>query len=203
MMVGVADPIHGRIAQVHVVRLHVNFRSQRFFAVLELAVPHPLKQIEVFFDRSISIRAVFAGDIPTAPVLANFFKGLVTNVSVTVRDQLHRPLVKLIEVVGRKMLAVPLKAQPLYIVTDRVNVFGVFFFRVRVVETKIALAIELFGDAKAQTDGFRMPQVQITVGLGRKTSMHTTVVQSGRDIISNDLTNEIEFLFWFIHDVSL
>ena len=42
----VADAVHDRVTQPHVLRLHVDLGAQTAGAVGELAVAHPLEQVE-------------------------------------------------------------------------------------------------------------------------------------------------------------
>ena len=54
---------------------------------------------------------------------------------------------------------VPFKAEPMYVFFNRVHVFGVFFFRIGVVEAQIAAAAEFICHAEIQADGFDVSKV--------------------------------------------
>ncbi len=78
-------------------------------------------------------------------MLANLLGGEVIDVGFAVLNQLNRPLVELIEIVGGVVEAIPLKAQPADIFRDGVDVLLLFFLGVGVVEAEVGLAAELIG----------------------------------------------------------
>ena len=95
--------------------------------------------------------------------------GQVADISLARLYQLDGPVVQLRKIVGCVTLAPrPFEAEPLDIALDCVDVFLIFFRRVGVVETKIALAAKRFRQTEVQADRFGMTDVQITVGLRRK-----------------------------------
>ena len=63
----------------------------------------------------------------------------------------------------------PIKAQPCHGIQNRVDVFGVFFFRIGVVKAHVADPTIITRQAKVQANAFGMTDVQIAIGLGRKT----------------------------------
>ena len=69
-------------------------------AVGELAGFHALKEVEIFFDGPVAIRAVLAGLGEGAAMLADLVGGEVVDVGFAVLDELEGPLVELGEVVG-------------------------------------------------------------------------------------------------------
>ena len=70
---GAADAVDDGIAHIDVARSHVDFQAQGFAAVGELAVFHARKQVEVFFDTAVAVRAVFACFGQRTAVFAHFF----------------------------------------------------------------------------------------------------------------------------------
>ena len=110
-------------------------------------------------------------------------------------DQLHRPIVELVKVVGCKMFGIPFKAEPANIFFDRFNKFGVFLLRVGVVEAKIALAAKLFGDAEVQANGFRVADMEVAIGLRRKPGLNLSIIFTASDIVSDDLADEVKLFF--------
>ena len=58
---GVQNAVERRIPQVDVAGRHVDLGAQHARAVRELARAHPVKEVEVFLDRALAIRAVLAG----------------------------------------------------------------------------------------------------------------------------------------------
>ena len=64
-----------------------------------------------------------------------------------------------------------MKAQPLNVFFDGVDVFVVFFFRVGIVKTQVAQAVVNIRQTEVQADGFCVADVQVTVWLGRETGL--------------------------------
>jgi hypothetical protein len=65
------------------------------------------------------------------------------------------------------------------------------FLRVGIVESEITLPAVLFGDSKVQADRLRMPDMQITVRLGGKSSMHTPAPFSGHPVFFHNMAYKI------------
>ena len=169
VMMGVTDAVQDRVAQVHVRRSHVDLRPQRTGAVGEFAGLHACEQIQVLGDRTLAERAVLARFGQAAAILARLLGRQVADVGLARLDQVNGPCMQLVEIVGGIALFTgPLKAQPLHVALDRVDVFLVFLGRVGVVETQVAYAAEFLGQAEVQADRLGMANVQVAVGLGRK-----------------------------------
>src|SRR6185295_7648241 len=81
MMLHVEDSIHDRIAQTKVWSAHIDLCTQRSHAIRELPFFHSLEKIEILFDRTIAVRAVFAGLGQGATILANFVSAEITDKS--------------------------------------------------------------------------------------------------------------------------
>jgi hypothetical protein len=66
VVMGVADAVHDRVAQVHVRRGHVDLGPQYTGAVRELAVAHAGEPVQVLFYQTVAERAVLArlGQVP-------------------------------------------------------------------------------------------------------------------------------------------
>ena len=166
---GVADAVEDRVAQVDVRRGHVDLGAQRTGAVRELAGLHAGEQVEVLFHGAVAERAVLARLGQAAAVFAHLVGIQIADEGLAGLDQLDGPVMQLVEVIGGvAFLAGPLEAQPLDIGLDRVDVFLVFLGRVGVVETQVALAAELLGQAEIQADALGVTDVQVTVGLRRE-----------------------------------
>ena len=168
VMLGMEDAVHHRIAHVQVRRSHVDFGAQSSRAIWKLAGPHALEQVQVLLDRTVAIRAVLAGLSQAAAILAHFLGRQIVHISVTGSNQLHGPLIELIEVVGCIVKPVPLEAEPAHIFHDRVDVLGLFLLRIGVVEAQIRLAAELVGQSEVEADCLGVPDVQVAVRLRRK-----------------------------------
>ncbi|MNN25163.1 hypothetical protein D3C81_1386210 [compost metagenome] len=70
----------------------------------------------------------------------------------------------------------PLEAQPLHIALDGVDVLLVLFGRVGVIETQVTGSAEFLGQAEVHADRLGMADVQVTVGLRRKTGDDAAVL---------------------------
>ncbi len=144
------DAIHHRIAHVQVRRRHVDLGAQRARAVGKFARAHALEQVEVLFDRAIAIRAVFARLGQRAAILAHLFGAQIVDIRFARLDQLHRPGIELVEVVGGVEHPIaPVDAQPAHVVDDRVDVLLLFLLGIGVVEAQIGLAAELRRQARS------------------------------------------------------
>src|SRR5690606_11162367 len=49
VMMGEFDPVHDRVAQMHIRACHIDLGPEHLFALTEFTPPHPLEKIEVFF----------------------------------------------------------------------------------------------------------------------------------------------------------
>ena len=192
MVRGVQDAVHHRVAHVQVGRGHVDLRPQGARAVGKLAGPHPLEQVEVLLDRAVAVGAVLARLGQRAAMFADFVGRQVADVRLAGLDQLHGPLVNLLEIVGGVVEPVlPIEAQPADVLHDRVDVLDVFFAGVGVVEPQVAQAAELLGDAEVQADRLGVADVQIAVGLGRETGIHPPAVFAGAIVLLDDRADEV------------
>ena len=90
-MLGVHDPVQDRVAQVDVRGGHVDPGAQDTRAVGELAVAHPLEQVEVLVGRSIAPRAVPTRLGERAAVLADLVGRQVVDVRVARSGSDRRP----------------------------------------------------------------------------------------------------------------
>ena len=87
-------------------------------------------------------------------------------------------------------ITAPVEAQPLDVVFDRLNEFDVFFCRVSIVKTQIALTLVVLRNAEIQADRLRMADMQIAIRLRRETGVNG-IVFPGRQIFINNLTDKI------------
>lgn len=79
---------------------------------------------------------------------------------------------------------------------DGFYIFHILFRRVSVVETKVAHTAVCGSDAEVETNGFSVPDVQVTVWFRREACLYFSPVLSSFQIIFYCLFNEIEaFLF--------
>ena len=111
---------------------------------------HALEQVQVLLDGAVAVRALLARFGQRAAILADLLGGQVADVGLAGFDQLHRPLVELVEIVGGVEEAVfPVEAQPAHVFHDGIDVLGLFLARIGVVEAQIALAAEFGAPARS------------------------------------------------------
>src|SRR5262249_13908354 len=87
---------------------------------------------------------------------------------------------------------IPIETQPLYVSNNGFFVFDGFLARIGIVEAEIAESVVFHGHSEIQTDRLRMTDVQVTVRLGRKSSVDATIVLIGFDILRNTSPDEIQ-----------
>ena len=88
---------------------------------------------------------------------------------------------------------------------DGVNILHILLLRVGVIETQIAGSTEFLGCAEVHDERLRVTDMEIAVGLGRKTCVQTSAVLAGCEVILNILFNEVEAAlihesFFFLND---
>ena len=88
------------------------------------------------------------------------------------------------------MLA-PVVSQPADIALDGFDEQHVLGFGIRVVETEVAHAPELLGDAEVQVDGLGVADVEEAVGLGREAGGDGAVVDAVFDVLGDDVADEV------------
>ena len=180
MMLGVQDAIHDGIAQVQVRRPHVDLGAQRSCSIRKLTRLHASEQIQILFHGSVAIRALLPRLGQRAALLANLIWRQIVYVRFSSLDQLNCPFIKLSEIIGCiEQPVAPIAAQPACVFDNGIDVLGLFFGWVRVVEPQVALAAELLRQPEIQSDRFGMPDVQIAVRLGRKARMNAALVFIG------------------------
>src|SRR5581483_10593567 len=127
----------------------------------------------------------------SAAILANFFLAEIVDVSLAGLDELHSPFVELVEIIGSVVEAVPLEAEPTDVFHDGVNVLRLFFFRIGVVKAQIGVAVKFIRETEVEADRFGVADVQIAVGLGRKTGLHAAGVLVRLQIFNDSVANKI------------
>jgi hypothetical protein len=187
------DPIHNRVPHVQIGMRHIDLGPQRVRAIGELALAHPLEQLQILLDSAIAIRAFPAGLGQRAAILAHLVAGQVADVRFTLADQLDRPFIHLPEVIGAvKEPVVPVAADPPDVLDDGIDVLLLFLLRVGVVEAQVELAAELLGDAVVQADALGVANVQIAVRLRREPRRHPSAPFARPDIVRHDLPDEVQ-----------
>jgi len=128
-----------------------------------------LEEVEVFFDGAAAVGAVGAGLGEGASVLSGLFGGQVADVGLAGLYELDGVFVHVLEVVGGIIQAVgPIEAEPADVLFDCLDVFGLFFYGVGVIEAEVAQAGELVCDAEIEADALCVSDVEVAVWLGWK-----------------------------------
>ncbi|MBA7685380.1 hypothetical protein ES703_93803 [subsurface metagenome] len=79
-----SNAIEDRIPHIQIWRGHINFCSKHVRAILEFSCPHPLEQVQVFLDRTSSIRTVLARLSQGAAVPSDFLCAQAANVRLPI-----------------------------------------------------------------------------------------------------------------------
>ena len=162
-------------------------------AVRELAVLHPLKQVQRLLDGAVTPGGAGGGS-HIAPVLPELLGGELTNIGQALLDQAHSQLVSLFKVIGAiEEPVAPVEAQPVDILLDGVHVLGVLLGRVGVIHAQVADAAKLLGRAEVDDKRLAVADVEIAVGLGRETGvdLHPGKAAAGGDVLRDKFMDEI------------
>jgi hypothetical protein len=187
----VHDPVEDRVAHVDVRARHVDASAEDTGAVRELAGTHPGKEVEALLHLAVAPRALATGLRQRAAVLADLVGREVVHVGGPGADEVERPLVELLEVVGRVVeVLAPVEPEPANVRLDGVDVLLLLLDRVRVVEPQVAAAARLGRDPEVQADRLRMADVQVAVGLGRE-ARHRHRVPPGRQVVADGVADEV------------
>lgn len=81
-------------------------------------------------------------------------------------------IVKGLEVVRSMVEPVPVKPEPFDVSLYGLDVLSIFLGRIGVVVSQVTGSVVFLGDAEVEAYGLRVPDVEITVGLGRETRRH-------------------------------
>ncbi len=169
VVMGMANAVQDRIAQVHVGRRHVDLGAQHACAVGELAGFHACEQVEALIGGTLAERAVLARLGEVAAVFARLLGGQIADIRLAGLDQLDGPVVQLVKVLrGIALFTGPLETQPLDVGLDRIDVLLVFLGRVGVVEAQVAGATEFLSQAEVHADRLGVADVQVAIGLRRE-----------------------------------
>ena len=189
---GVLDAVNRRVAHIHVGAGEVDFGAERLFAVGKFPGFHPAEKIQIFFDAPVPVRRGLGrlARIVSAVVL-HFFRREVIDVGFAQHDELFGEFVKLAVVVARIMDGLfPVETEPMHVVVNRIDLFRIFFGRVRIVKAEIGLAAEFFGGAEIQADAFGVSDMDVTVRFGRESGEYVVSLAS-LQIADDDVLDKI------------
>ena len=192
VVVGPLDAVQQGVPHVHVGVGHVNLGAQHAVSVRMHAIAHFLEELEVLFDRAITVGAVGAGMCRGALLGGHVLSTLVVNVCLALADQVHRKIVELFEVIAGVMFStIPLVSEPGNIPPDGIDILLVFLFGVGVVKSEVDEAIVLLCQPETEADGLGVPDVQVPVRFRRETGVDA-VVLTGSEVVDNDLLDEVK-----------
>ncbi len=185
------DAVHDRVAQVHIGRSHVDLCPQNAGTVRKFAGPHTPEEVKVFLGRPVAERALRARLGQGSAVFADLLRGEVVHIGLAFLDQLFRPCIQLPEIV-RCVIQVPapIETEPTDTVLDGVDILHVFFGRICVVEAEMAASAVISRQPEIETDGLGVTDVEVAVGLGRKSGDDVPVL-AGPQILVNDGADEV------------
>ncbi len=94
----------------------------------------------------------------------------------------------------------PVPAEPANVFDDGIDVFLLFLFRIRIVETQMTRSAEFRCYAEVQADALGVSDVQIPVRLRGESSHHPPVPFISFYVFGNNCTNKIKSgIFFFTH----
>ena len=163
------NSVHHRVPHVHIRRIHIYFGTKRHASLFHFSVFHFFKKCQRLFHRSISIRRLYSWLGRIGSLLGNHFGRLLIYIGFTRFNHLHCPLIQLLKIIRSIHLFIPLEPEPRDIFLYRVHILLFLFFRIGIIKTEIHRGVILFSQTKINTDGFGMPNVQISVRFWRKT----------------------------------
>ena len=191
----VANAVQHRVAHEHVLMGHVYSGPQHPLTVGELAGPHATEQVQVLINRPVPPGAVGARFGEAASGGRDGRRVLVVHIGQPGPDQVFRPVVERLEVIGGvKGAPIGLVTQPSQVVLNGGDEIGSLGLGVGVVQAEVASAVELAGQVEVQTDGLGVADVEIAVGFGGEPGLHPTGESSLGDIPVDQGANEVAAL---------
>ena len=195
LMTDVANAVQRRITKIDIWRTHVDLRSENMFTVSKLTLAHTAKQVEVFLDATVPMRAVLARFFQRTAKLTNFFRTQAVNIGTTTFDERLCGVIQLFEIVGcMRQTILPVESEPAHIFLYGTGIHFVFLDWIRVIEAEEGPAFIFVGNPEIKANRFRMTDVQVAVRLRRKSCDDGTVVFAARNVFGNNLANEIDRL---------
>ena len=191
VMSGSLDAIHHRISHDDVRRLHVDPCPQRFLPIRKFSGFHAHEQVEVLFNRAITMWTVAAHLSESAAVFLHLITGEITHVGISLLDQLSRPVIQLTEVITGEAKFIPFEPEPADVLLDRIDVALLLSGWVGVIETEIASALILLSESEVQTDRLGVTDMKKTIRLWRKTQLDLAVIDTRLEIQIDHFFDEI------------
>ena len=190
MMGNVGKSVNYGITHIEVGRGHINFRPEHLFAVAEFAVGHTLKEVEIFLNTPVSVRAFLARLGESSSVLPDLVCAEIVNISLAVLDELDCTVVDEIKIVRSEKHVFPPETEPLDILLDCVDIFDVLTGRIGIVKTKIAYAVVLLRRAEIYAQSLGVTDMEIAVRLRRKSRLNAAF-NAGSEILVDKIMYKI------------
>ena len=202
VMMSANDAVDCRVTHVHVWRSHVDFRTESFAAVSELAVFHALEQIQVLFNRTIAVWGFLTRLGQSTSVSSHFISSQIINICFSFFDQMQSILIAFIKVVGTvEDTAGWFCTQPDQVFFNGFYIFVVLTNRVGIVKTQIEQTAVFLSGAGVDPDCFRTANVQVAVWFWREAGMDL-LDMTFLQIFVNDVVNKIGIGFFHCHCLS-
>ena len=189
-MGNIQHAINQWVAEQHVGVSHVDLGTQNHCSWLALAAIHELEQFEILLNRTVTERTIGTWTCGGSLLLSNYLGTLLVDISTALLDKPNGKVPKLLEIVAGIVDVSPLKAKPLNIVLDALDIFCIFLNRVCVVETKVTSTAIFLGQTKVDSYSLGMSDMQIAIWLWWETGLHSASVLTLSQIIDYFLLNE-------------
>ena len=190
------DTIDHRVAHHKVRRCHVDFCPQDACPVGELTRAHTREEIEIFLHGTIAVRAFHTCLGQRSAMGTDLICREVVHIGKPLLYQCYCIFIHLLEVIRCVETAVvPREAEPADILLNGVHVLDIFLRRICIVKAQIAEAMVVLGNAEVETDGLRVPDVQVAVRLGREARVNPLRVPSRTQILVDDISDKIRCLY--------
>ena len=142
MVCHMCHTVNDRITHIDIRRCHINLCTQYLFSVCIFAILHCFKQLQIFFDATVTVRAFFSRFCQCPSVLANLLRCQVTDIGFAFFDQLHCCFIHLVKVIRcEKQSVFPVSTQPFDIRLDGLYKLNSLLGRVGVIKTHVKLAV--------------------------------------------------------------
>ena len=194
VMLRMRDPVKHRVSQIHIRRSHIDLCPKHHLSIRIFPVFHLFKKPQIFLGASVPERTFFPRLRQSAAVFPHLVRIETADKRLALFNQFYGAIIHRFKIVGGKSHLVPVEAQPLYIFHDRFHIFGIFLQRIRIVKSQIAQTVIFLCRRKIETDGFRVPDVKITVRFRRKTRLYRSVIEIILQIFFDNTVDKVDAL---------
>src|SRR5579863_3886558 len=116
---------------------------------------------------------------------------MVVHISFAGLDQLHRPGIKLVKIVGGIEQTIPVEAEPANVLLNGFDILHPFLGGIGIVEAQIGVSAKLVGESEIEVDRLGMSNVQVAVGFGREAGLYPALEFVGLQVVENGVADEI------------